>query len=154
MTISEDLKQDAFSPESNLPLVLLEIDHDDLAAPILVVNDKVNVTSNGTEYVAYPFEIFLPESTDSGPPKARLRIDNVSREIIQAIRTITGPPDVTIKVIRREAPDVVEAEFTGMKLRRIPYDVLSIEGDLEFEDLTREPFPALTMNPSNYRGIL
>lgn len=152
--ITEELKSEAWSSESNLPLVLLEIDHDDLDEPILVVNDKVNITSLGNEYTAYPFDVFLPDSNDSAPPKAKLKIDNVSRELTQIIRTISSPPSVVIKVIRRETPDIIEAEYLGMKLRHIPYDVLTIEGDLEFEDFTKEPYPALTFTPSIFRGIL
>lgn len=154
MTISESLKQDAYSSESNLPLVLLVIDHADLADPIRVVNNKENITSDGEEYTAFPFEIVLPSSQDDAPPQAKLRIDNVSREIGEAIRTISGAPSVTIRVIRRETPDVIEAEFEGMVLRKVNYDALSVEGTLDFEDLTREPYPAFSFNPANYPGIL
>lgn len=154
MTISESLKQEAWSQESDLPLVLLEIDHADLAVPIRVVNNKENITSNGEEYTAFPFEIVLPSSQDDGPPQAKLRIDNVSREIGEAIRTISGPPSVTIRVIRRQTPDIVEAEFEGMILRKVNYDALSVEGNIEFEDLTREAYPGYSFNPANYPGVL
>ena len=154
MTISDELKQDAWSQESNLPLVLLEIDHADLADPIRVVNNKENVTSNGDEYTGYPFEISLPEANENSASRAKLRIDNVSREIGQSIRVIASPLSVTIRIIRQETPNVIEAEFSGMKLRNTNYDALSVEGTLLFEDLTREPFPAHTFNPANYRGIL
>lgn len=154
MTISDELKQEAWSQQSNLPLVLLEIDHDDLAEPIRVVNNKEAITSNGEEYVGFPFEIFLPDSSEDAPPRAKLRIDNVSREIGQVIRSIATAPSVTIKVIRQTTPDIIEAEFTGMKLTRVPFDALSVEGTLEFEDLSYEPFPAYTFNPANYPGIL
>ena len=154
MTITDALKQEAWSQQSNLPLILLEIDHDDLAVPIRVVNNKENITSNGDEYVGFPFEVFMPSSSEDAPPRAKLRIDNVTREIAQTIRTITSPPTVTIKVIRQTTPDTIEAEFTGMKLTQVPFDALSVEGTLEFEDLSREPFPAYTFNPANYPGIL
>jgi hypothetical protein len=154
MTISQNLKEDAWSQESNLPLVLLEIDHEDLAEPIRVVNNKTNITSNGDVYVGYPFDILLPDSAEDAPPRAKLKIDNVSREIAQTIRLISSPPSVTIKIIRQETPDIIEAEFPGMTLRVVPYDALTVEGTLEFEDLVREPYPAYTFNPANYPGIL
>lgn len=152
--ISETLKQESWQNESNLPLVLLEIDHADLAVPICVVNDKIDVTSNSVLYTAFPFEIILPDSREDAPPRAQLRIDNVSREIAQAIRSISTPPSVSLKIIRRETPDIIEAEFSGMRLVTVPFDVLSVSGYLEFEDLTREPYPAHNFNPSSYRGIL
>jgi len=136
MTVTDALKQEAWSQQSNLPLILLEIDHDDLAEPIRVVNNKEAITSNGEEYVGFPFEIFLPDSSEDAPPRAKLRIDNVSREIGQTIRSISSAPTVTIKVIRQTTPDIIEAEFTGMKLTHVPFDALSVEGTLEFEDLS------------------
>lgn len=154
LTISDGLKQEAWSQESNLPLVLIEIDHADLADPIRVVNNKENITSNGEIFVGYPFEVFLPDSKEDSPPTAKLKIDNVSREIGQAIRSISSPPSVVIRIVRMETPDIIEAEFVGMKLRHVSYDALSVEGKLEFEDLTREPFPAYTFSPANYAGIM
>lgn len=152
--ISENLKQESWAQESKLPLVLLEISHPDLADPIRIVNDKANITSNGDEYIGYPFQIYLPDSNEDSPPRAKIRVDNVSREIGQSIRQISTPPSVSLKVIRPDTPDIIEFQYSGMKLRHVPYDALTIEGDLEFEDLTKEPFPGYTFSPANYHGIL
>lgn len=152
--ISDFLKQDAWSNESNLPLVLLTIDHSSLIEPIRVVNNKVNITSNGREYIAFPFEIILPDSSESSPPQSKLKINNVSREIGQAIRLISSPPSVTIQIVRQETLDVVEAEFAGMYLTNVSYDVSVVEGELFFEDLSREPYPYLKFSPSYFRGII
>lgn len=154
MTITANLREEAWKQESDLPLVLLEIDHADLVQPILVVNNKSNITSNGDEYIAFPFEIILPDSKDDAQPRARLRIDNVSREIGEAIRSISSPPSVTIKVIRQDTPDTIEMQFSNMQLSKVSYDALSVEGDIDFEDLTREPFPAWTFTPSYFGGII
>jgi hypothetical protein len=154
MPISDALKQDAFSNESNLPLVLLEIAHASLVGTIRLVNNKVNVMHLGEEYIGFPFEIILPDSKESTPPTAKIRIDNVSREIGQAIRQISTPPLVTIKVVRQETLDVIEAEFSGMYLTNVSYDAMSVDADLMFEDLNRETYPAYTFSPANYRGIL
>lgn len=152
--ITDDLRRDAWSSESNLPLILLTIDHDDLAEPIRVVNNKENVTSSGDVFVAFPFQITLPDANEDSPPKSKLIIDNVSREIGQAIRAISTPPSLTIQVVRQETPNVVEVEFVGMYLTNVTYDALQVAADLAFEDLTREPYPAYTFSPANFRGIL
>lgn len=154
MPISDALKQDAFSNESNLPLVLLDIAHDSLDGTIRLVNNKVNIFSGGEEYIGFPFEIVLPDSKEGTPPTAKIRIDNISREIGQAIRLISTPPLVTISVVRQETPDVIEAQFSGMYLTNVSYDAMNVEADLMFEDLTRETYPAYTFSPANYRGIL
>jgi hypothetical protein len=154
MPISDALKGDCFSQESNLPLVLLTIAHDDLANPIRVVNNKEDITSNGEIYTAFPFEITPPGSQDGAPPTAKIIISNVSREIGQAIRSISTPPSVTITIVRQETPDVVEAQFVGMRLTNVSYDALAVSADLYFEDLTREPYPYLIFSPSIFGGIL
>jgi len=154
MTISGDLKTDAWSPESNQPLVLLTIDHTDLANPIRVVANTEDITSNGNTFTAFPFEIRLPDSNEDAPPTARLRVDNVSREIGQTIRQITSAASVTIEVVRQEALDTVELSFPSMRLVDVRFDALSVQGDLEFEDLAREPFPARTFSPAEFPGLV
>ena len=54
MSVTDEFRADAWSPESDLYLVLLTIEHPDLDPPISVVNNTVNVISNGISYVAFP----------------------------------------------------------------------------------------------------
>ena len=152
--ISDALREDAWANDGPLPLVLLVIDHPSLPEPIRLVNNKENIQSNGEDYIGFPFTIVLPDSKDSAPPTAKIMIDNVSREIGQAIRLIATPPTVTIRVVRQETPDILEAEFSGMYLTNVTYDAMSVDADLQFEDLMREPYPYITFSPSMFRGIL
>lgn len=154
MTITDDLRTEAWSPASKLPLVLLTMSHADLTSPIRVVNNNENITSNGETYIAFPFEIVLPDSTEDSPPRARLQISNVSREIGQAIRSISSPPSLLIQVVRPDAPDTVEVEFVGMRLANVLLDALMVSGEVEFEDLSREPFPGFCMTPSEFPGLV
>ena len=154
MTISDTLKGDAWAVESDLPLVLLTIDHADINPPIRVVNNKVDITSNGDLYTAFPFEPFLPDSIEDAPPRAKLRIDNVSREIAEAIRLISTPANVTYSVVRQDDFDTVEMTWPAMRLTNVHWDALTVTGDLEFEDLTREPYPAHTFSPAEFPGLV
>jgi len=154
MSVTDEFRADAWSPESDLYLVLLTIEHPDLDSPIHVVNNTVNVISNGITYVAFPFEIALPESPENSPPRAELTISNVSREIGQAIRQVGSPPSVTIAVIRQATPDVIEALHVGMKLTGVTYDVQQVSGQLVREDFTTEPYPAMTYSPAEFRGLI
>lgn len=154
MTISENLKDDAWSQESDLPLALLEINHDELENPLRVVNNKEDIISNGETYIAFPFEIQLPNDKEDAAPQAKLRICNVSREIGQAIRLMRTPADVSLRVVRMDTPDVVELEFFGLKLRNVNFDAFSVEGTLVFENLVSEPFPWLTFSPAWFPGLV
>ena len=154
MSVTDEFRADAWSPESDLYLVLLDIDHPDLAQTISVVNNTVNVISNGISYVAFPFEIALPESPENSPPRAELTISNVGREISQAIRSVGSPPSVTIAVIRQATPDVIEALHVGMKLTGVSYDAQQVSGQLVREALVTEPYPAMTYSPAEFRGLV
>jgi hypothetical protein len=85
MTVSDAFRADAWSPESDLHLVLLEISHPDLENSIRVVNDKQSITSGGLEYIAFPFEVSLPESADIGEA-----IDQAMRLIEAEYDTLKG----------------------------------------------------------------
>ena len=154
MSVTDEFRADAWSPESDLYLVLLDIDHPDLAQTISVVNNTVNVISNGITYVAFPFEIALPESPENSPPRAELTISNVGREISQAIRSVGSPPSVTIAVFRQATPDVIEALHVGMKLTGVSYDAQQVSGQLVREDLVTEPYPAMTYSPAEFNGLV
>jgi len=133
-------------------LVLLTIDHDELAVPIRVANNHETITSGGDEYIGFPFEITLPGEDQDQPMKAQLRIDNVERTIVETLREIDSPPSVTARVVLASQPDTVEAEFVGMKLRSARYDANTVEGDLMFEDVLNEPV-TVTMTPGRFPGL-
>jgi hypothetical protein len=78
----------------------------------------------------------LPEEGEDRPPRARLTIDNVSREIVLALRQIQAAPTVTMEVVRASEPDLVEASFPFFRLLDVRYDALVVEGELGVEDLT------------------
>ena len=67
---------------------------------------------------------------------------------------VRTPLDLKIIVIRPETPDVIEMEYSGLKLNSVTYDALTVEGNLRFEDMTREPYPYLTFNPSFFGNII
>lgn len=152
MTVA--LTTSAFAADTDdVWLVLIKIDHADLAEPIRVVNNMEDITSSGDLYVGFPFDITLPDSREDAAPRARLSIDNVSREIAEAIRTITGAPDVTISVIRAADPDMVEITWPSFIMRNVKWDVDKVYGDLVLEDFTSEPYPAGVFSPASFPGL-
>ena len=134
-------------------IVLLTIDHNDLATPIRLTSDGVNTTSMGNTYLSYPFEISLPEDDGLSPPVARLTIDNVSREIGQVIKAISTPPDVTIEIVLSSDFDTVEASFPFFQLTDVDYDALTVTGALTIQNLSMEPYPAESFTPSSHPGL-
>lgn len=134
-------------------LLLLTIAHPSLTASIRCVDNTEDIVSRGETYIAFPFEITLPDERDETPPRMRLRIDNVDRSIVQAVRTIQSPPTITLEVVLAASPSTIEARFDGFQLRQTTYDALTVEGDLEAEAVLSEPFPAGSFIPSDFPGL-
>lgn len=143
-----------YAPETaEVFIVLLTIAHPDMAVPLRVCGGGEEVTSRGEIFAAYPFALALPEDEDGRAPRARLSIDNIERGIVEAVRNLTSSPFVTIEIIRRAAPDIVEARFDDFRFTDISYDSQIIEGDLTIEDFTAEPYPAACFSPSLFPGL-
>jgi len=134
-------------------LVLLTILHPDLTTPFRFVNNNENIDSNGETFNRYPFEISLPEDSASRIPRAELTIDNVDRQIVQTIRSLSSAPTVQIDVIRAAAPDVLEATFVDFVFRDIGYDFLTVSGSLTLENILAEPYPAGIFSPADFPGL-
>lgn len=134
-------------------LILLTISHDDLAEPIRVVANNQNVVSNGHTFAAYPFEITPPGDDLDGVPTAKLKIDNVDRQIVDTVRGISSPARVSMQVVLASSPDTVELEFSNMVLRQVEYDALVVEGTMEYEDVFHGVFPQHTFTPQSNPGL-
>jgi hypothetical protein len=152
--VTDALTASAFAADTDeVWLVLVTIEHADISPPIRVVNNTENITSRSELFVAFPFSITLPDSREDAPPRARLTIDNVSREIAQAVRTITSAPVVTIEVVRAADPDTVEISWPFFTLRNIKWDAGKVSGELTLEDFTSEPYPAGIFSPASFPGL-
>lgn len=153
-SLSSTTKQAFFAAETSEAFtVLLEIDHADLSSPIRVCSDSQDVTSDGNVFTAYPFMIALPVDDDESPPSMTIRIDNVDRTIILSLRALTSPPSFKIQVIRLDAPDTIEIEFSDFSLRSITYDAVEISGSISLENFLFEPYPAGKMTPNDFPGL-
>lgn len=128
-------------------IVLMTVEHDDLMDDIRVCNNNENVLSNGKTFIALPFEIELPGADPEAPPRARVRIDNIDRLIVDTLRAIASPPTVRLQVVLASQPDVIEADFDGLVLRNAEFDAGTVSGDLEFEYILAEPV-AVSMTPA------
>lgn len=136
-------------------VLLLKLEHDDLAEPIRVANNNENVVRTETTsvtYVGIPFEIELPQEDADELGAATISVPNIERSITTAIRAISTPVTATIMVVLASSPNTVEIEFTGLTLREVMYDAESITGILRFETLVIEPI-TFTITPARFPGL-
>jgi len=135
-------------------LVLLTIAHPNIAdGPLRFVNNMSNIFSRGNEYLAFPFDIILPDENENRPPRAKLTIDNIDRRIVRAVREVQGQVTVTLEIVLASSPDIVEYGPSELTLTDVLYDALTVEGNLGPEDVLSEPIPGDSFDPSRFPGL-
>jgi len=117
------------------------------------VKDTVEVVSRNHTYVPSFWEMSLANSEPGELPEVRFRIDNVSRELIDELRTVTQRIRIIHEIILRSSPDIVEVGPLNYMLRSVTYDANFIEGVLGYEDLLSESFPQHTFTPARFPGL-
>jgi len=125
----------------SFPVYALEIDHEDLAVPIRVVNNHEDLTIEGNLYIAFNFRINPPDDTEDGLPKAQLEMDNVGSLVMGWLETAQGGYGATCRIMEvypETAHTTIEWEMT-MNLQNVSATPLLIQGDLGFEDILNVP---------------
>ncbi len=152
--VSATARQAMYAPgTSEVFLMLLQVDHEDLAQPIRVVDNTEAVTHGGNVYLPYPFELLLPDDSEQ-IKEVRLTIDNTDRMLMTAIRTIDqDKPTVTFKVILASSPDTVEAGPFECVLSSVTYSLKTITASLIYEDRLQVKVPALEFTAKDFPGL-
>jgi len=153
-TLSAAAYEAVFSAETNqVFLILIEINHADMASPIRVVNNHQAISSNGQAYVPYAFEFDPPDEREGVVTNAKLIIDNIDRIIVATIRSLSTPPTVTISIVLADTPDSIEAGPVEFKLKNVSYNVETVSGDLIYNDIDNLNIPFDTFNPVDFGGL-
>jgi len=140
-----------YAPETDEAfLLLLTIEEASLSEPIRVCHNTENVTSRGDVYAAVEFGIELPAERGDMIETVRIVLDNVDRQIVQAIRQAVGRPHVTLEVVVGSDPDTVEAGPFKFDLESAEYDALAVVGELAFDDVSQLRSPAHLVTPWNF----
>ena len=132
-------------------IVLIDIQYD--STHIRLSSDNVDTVSNGNTFTAYPFEISLPSDPDESITRGSITIDNIDRSIVEAVRSATEAPDITIQIVLASDPDTIEAEFSGFKLSNVRYNALTVTADISIESFVHEPFPGDHFLPSTFPSL-
>lgn len=134
-------------------LFLVTIEHPDLEEEIRVVHNTEDIVSRGETFKATWFNGILPNEQEDAPAQARLSIDNISPEILNALRSLQSNPLITLEVVLASDPDLVTNAWPDMELRAIDYDPLTIEGTLTYENIYNEPDPGDLYTPGSHPGL-
>lgn len=155
MTYSAAGRRVALATSAAEPLlVLAEITHVDLAVPIRVVNDTIDIVVNGETYIACPFSLSRPDDVDQQTPTAKISVDNIGRDLTVWLEQSNGGKGAKCRTmaVLRSQPDVLEFDIT-MDLSGLSIDSLTVDGNLGFQNTLMQPAVAMRFDPLTAPGL-
>lgn len=154
MAFSQKLIQAVLEPNTGeVFLFLLTFSHPSFPKPICLVNNLENIVSRGVEYQAFPLELVLPADDGDSLPTIVITCQNASLELIDEVRSITGPMSLRLEFIIASQPDFVEFSIADMRVAGVQYDKQTLKMTCTVDDLLNTAFPAHRFLPSNSAGL-
>jgi len=143
--VSRDLSLPALTASyaeetGEISLTLITVNSADLAAPIRLTSDSVTTLSRGDVYQATPFKPIFPSDQPGEIRPVQLSIDNVNRQIVNALRSTQETITVLMESVLFSSPDTVEASAT-FEVATASYAATEVSLSLIFEPILSEPFP-------------
>jgi hypothetical protein len=114
---------------------------------------RYGTTSRGNVYEFLPLSMVLPDDSEGVPPALKLVLDNVLRQAVPLLRSITTPAAVTVEMVLASDPDTVEVSYPAFDLVNSDYDAQGVSIDLTVNALANEPYPAGTFTPGGFGGL-
>lgn len=169
--LSEALKEAYASAPTDVVIInTLEIRHPAFTEPIRVVSDyvpvdamlEIDAPANPGEVVtfqAFAFDLTLPELMDKGVPELGIKIDNVSREIIQNIELAIPQPD-KLEVTYRAylSNDLLSGPHNDPPLHltivSIEADAVAITAKASIADFINKKFPSNEYDETRFPGLI
>jgi hypothetical protein len=134
---------------------LLTIEHPELEPEdtLYFALNTENVISRGIPFLAFPFDIIVPDDSDDAPPQAILTVSNLDRQMTDFLEMSITPPTITIEIILIDTPDIIERSWSGLTLRVVKYNRENISGALTYEKMDSEGFPKGIFSPTHFPGM-
>jgi len=135
-------------------IVLLEITHLDLAVPIRVANNSEDVVSNGTTFIACPFELTLPDDIEGQLPQATLSVDNIGQELTAWLEYSRGGQGAKCRMmlVAASSPSLREFDMT-MDMTGLKIDNLKVLAQLGFVNTLGRAAVSKTFTPATAPGL-
>lgn len=166
ISLNARLAQDAEATDA-IEVVLIEITHPDLAAPIRLSTDATERIS--TEPLVYgtrsawrgatePWlwvvaSALLPSDLDDAPAAATIELENLDQDMVALVRSFITPADVALAVVLASSPDLVEVEYGGLRLVSADYDAGSVSLSISREEIEAEYFPSGRLSRLRFPGL-
>lgn len=169
--LSLNARQAQIDPVSaEIEVVLIEITHPDLEAPIRLSTDNTERLSDdpliygtrstwrGADPATDPYlwivaSAVLPDDAEDAPAQAQIVLENLDARIVEVLRSYTGMASVALAVVEAGTPDLIEAEWDGLLLTNAEGTASEITISLSRDEIELEHFPAGRMTRQKFPGL-
>lgn len=135
-------------------LTTVRISHDSLPQDLRFVNDPNPLVRSDGTYLPAAFEFRLPDDVQDNVPQGEIVLDNVDRQIIQAVRPLQTAPEIEVCIVLASQPNTVEVGPMSFHLKQFDYDANIIRGRLGYqEDFLNTGFPRYEFTPQTTPGL-
>lgn len=150
--LSTELKAQIFaqeSPDPFLTLVTLVTN----SFTYRLVNNSVDIVSNGQVFTAFPMKVTLPVDDGETAREFQIDFDNASLLLISALRSTTSPIECQIDMILASMPDVIQMTVTDLLIRSIVYDKTKVSAKIVLDNFLAVAMTSEKYTPLNYPGL-
>jgi Domain of unknown function (DUF1833) len=139
---------------AELPLYLIEINHEALVDPVRIVQDNRELIHQGNTYLPLEFRLQPPDDMSKGLPRAKISIDNVARDLVSLLEITNGARGSTcsIRQVLRSTPNTVES-VTTLSLFDIEIDLREVTGSLSYKDFVNLQGVVKRYDPQTAPGL-
>lgn len=147
----------------HVAIVLVKIDHDDLAEPVYLSTDPTIITSyepltygtisNGITYDFAGMSAVFPDDKEGSPVSAQLALDNVNGVLAPLFRGISSPPVISMSLVMSSDLDFVEESYEGLQTDAVDYDAMVVSLSVSRDPSGAEPLPNRRMVRSAFPAL-
>jgi len=152
--LSSSLLAQLFAQNSDDPfLILITLSHPSFAEDIRLVNNTVEIISRGETFAPFPMRIRFPVDDGETARDFSIEFDNVSRELIEAMRSVTTEIGVKLELILASMPDAVQISQEDLKIAGIGYNLTTITARVILDNFLNTEVTSERYGPTNFPGL-
>lgn len=146
-----------------VPIVLAIVTHPELDAPLRLSSDPTVRTSDepltyGTHHQGQTYDFVLmgaqlPDDVDGASPSTSLTFENVDKDMVGLLRSITTTATIELRLVLSTALDVIEEQYLDFRATLIRGDADKVTVDISREYLGAYNWPYARMTASRFPGL-
>jgi hypothetical protein len=151
--LSPQLLAQMLGQESSDPfLFLVTLSHSSFST-IRLVNDVDDFISNGNTFTAFPMQIGLPKDDGDSQRELTIEFDNINRDLITSIRSVTTEIDVKIEMVLASLPNDIQFEFSELKIQSLSYTKSRVVARLFMDSFLNTEMTSEKYTPTLFPGL-